>query len=132
MEYDFVNGESPNNIISVDIPIIGLNQLTKTITIDVDKIPASLRVGDYMPISGESCIPNVPSEMHPVLAQRVAMRVLEALGDSQGLTNAQNKLNEMESKTGQLLDQRVEGSAHKIKNKQMQYVLRGRFMRGTF
>lgn len=130
--FDFVSSDSPNNIMAVDIPIVSLNTTTKTIVVNPLLLPKNLGQGDYMPICGESCIPNVPTELHPILAQRVALRVLEALGDTQGVANAKLKLDEMESKTGVLIDSRVEGSAVKIKNRQMQYTLRGRFMRGTF
>jgi hypothetical protein len=130
-EFDFVSCISPNKIISWDIPG-SVNSEEHTITIDPSLIPNSLKEGDYMPVAGETCVPNIPTELHPVLAQRVALRVLEALGDSAGLANAKAKLEEMESKTGVLIDSRVEGSPVKIKNRQMQYTLRGRFMRGTF
>ncbi len=130
--YDFVNSDSPNNIMAIEVPILSINQLTKTIMVDPTLLPKNLAEGDYMPLAGESCIPNVPTELHSVLAQRVAMRVLEALGDTTGLSNAKIKLDEMESKMANLLDSRVEGSAIKVKNRQMQYTLRGRFLRGTF
>lgn len=130
--YDFINIDSPNNIMTIDIPITAVNSVTKTVTLDATKIPTNLKVGDYMTLAGESCVPNLPTELHAILAQRVACRVLEALGDSNGLTNAKAKLDEMEGKLGVLIDSRVEGSAIKIRNKQMQYTLRGRFMRGTF
>jgi hypothetical protein len=130
--YDFVNSESPNNIVSIEVPITAINNVTKTITLDATNIPNSLKVNDYMAISGESCIPNVPTELHSILAQRVALRVLEALGDTQGLTNAQVKLNEMENSLASLLDSRVEGSTHIVKNRAVQFTLRGRFLRGIF
>jgi hypothetical protein len=131
-EFDFVSSDSPNKIIAWDIPGT-INSESHTITLENPSvIPSNLKEGDYMPVAGETCIPNIPTELHPVLAQRVALRVLEALGDSTGLANARVKLEEMESKTGVLIDSRVEGSPVKIKNRQMQYTLRGRFMRGTF
>jgi len=130
--YDLVNSDSPNGILGFDITPISVNTNTKTITIDPAQVPKNLKSGDYMPLAGETCVPNIPTELHPVLAQRVALRVLDALGDTQGLANAKAKLDEMESKTSILIDSRVEGSAIKVKNKQMQYTLRGRFMRGTF
>ena len=52
-----------------------------------------------------------------MLAQRVAARCLEALGDSQGITLANTKLAEMEQKTGALLENRVEGAVQKVLNR---------------
>ena len=130
-EFDFISSNSPNKILAWDIPG-SINSEEHSITISPSSIPTDLKVGDYMPVAGETCVPNIPTELHPILAQRVALRVLEALGDSAGLANAKAKLDEMEAKTGVLIDSRVEGSPVKIKNRQMQYTLRGRFMRGTF
>jgi hypothetical protein len=85
-----------------------------------------------MPVAGESCIPNVPTELHAILAQRVACRVLEAIGDTQSLQNANSKLQEMEGKAGVILDSRVEGAVHKVVNRGVLRNIRGRFSRGIF
>lgn len=130
-KYDFVKSRSPHNIINIDISVTGINQVTKTLLVPTDKIPQQLQVGDYMPIAGESCIPNIPTELHAVLSQRVALKVLEALGDTAGIANAEKKLNEMEAKTGVLIDNRVEGAPRKVKNTTMQYTMRRGF-RGIF
>jgi hypothetical protein len=52
-----------------------------------------------------------------MLVQRVVCRCLEALGDTQGLANAKEKLAEMISKMGNLIDNRVESAPQKIFNK---------------
>jgi hypothetical protein len=130
--FDFINCDSPNDILKIDVPVISINTVTKTITLDPSNIPSDLGIEDYVAIAGESCVPNVPTELHPMLAQRVAMRALEALGDTQGLQNAKMKLDEMEAKSNILLNSRIEGSPRKIKSRTMQYTLRGRFIRGVF
>lgn len=71
-------------------------------------------VGDLICFAGETIIPQIPDEMHTVLEQRVATRCLEALGDQAGLQMANAKLAEMETKSGILTDNRVEGSPQKI------------------
>lgn len=130
--YDFVKANSPHGIIDIEITATNINQLTKVITVSPDKIPTSLQIGDYMPLAGETCIPNVPTELHVILAQRVALRVYEALNDSVGLSNAQKKLEEMESKLGVLMDDRVEGSVSKLNNRVMKTIVVGRKFRGMF
>ena len=52
-----------------------------------------------------------------VLAQRVAQRVLEALGDTEGLNNATAKIAEMENKLTTMLDNRVEVAPRKVVNR---------------
>lgn len=78
-------------------------------------IPEKLIVGDVIALPEETIIPQIPVELHSMLAQRAAMRCLEALGDSQGLQNAAAKLADMENKTGMLIDNRVESSPKKIR-----------------
>jgi hypothetical protein len=141
LTFDFVKRNSPHSIMTkidgtpaIDVAVTNIQSSAKTITVsDVSFIPNNLQVGDYISIAGESCIPNVPTELHMVLAQRVACRVLEAIGDTAGLANANQKLQDMEGKTAVLLDNRVEGAVHKVKNRGTTRTIRGRsFGRGFF
>lgn len=116
-KYDFIKRKSPHNILSFDIPVTSINTASKSIAMDPELIPSSLQVGDIMALAGETNVPNVPTELHQVLAQRVACRILEGLGDSQGLQNAMAKLVEMESKTSIIIDNRVEGAPRKVVNR---------------
>lgn len=113
-KYDFVRARSPHNILAIDIEASSISSGSKKITVDPNNIPLDLNVGDYIPMAGQTCIPNIPTELHMVLAQRVAQRVLEALGDSEGLNNATNKLNEMEGKLSTMIENRVEGAPRKV------------------
>jgi hypothetical protein len=139
--YDFVKRNSPHSIMSnkkgtpaIDVVVSNVQSIGKTITLaSVEDIPYELKAGDFICLAGESPIPNVPTELHSVLAQRVACRVLESIGDTAGLANANNKLQEMEGKTGILLDSRVEGAVHKVRNRGTTRTIRGRsFGRGFF
>lgn len=80
-------------------------------------MPTRLNVGDILALPEETIIPQIPVELHSMLAQRVVMRCLEAIGDTQGLTNATAKLQEMEVKTGSVIDDRVEDAPQKIINR---------------
>jgi hypothetical protein len=115
--YDFTKAKSPHNIIDIDIPIVSINISTRTITLDLDNIPVELEVGDYMPLAGQTMVPNVPTELHMILAQRVAQRVMEALGDTEGLSNATAKVAEMEDKMSTMMTSRVEGAPRKVVNR---------------
>lgn len=117
VEYDFIKAKSPHNILDIDISLTNLNVTTKTITLAVADIPEDLEVGDYVPLAGQTCVPNIPTELHMVLAQRAAQRVLEALGDTEGLANATAKINEMEGKLSTMMTNRVEGSPRKVVNR---------------
>ena len=93
-----------------------VNQVNKTFTIPTADLPTSLSVGDYICLAQEAIIPQIPAELHPVLAQRAAARCLEALGDTSGLQNANLKLAEMEMKLTNIIDNRAESSPIKVVN----------------
>jgi hypothetical protein len=90
-------------------PIVDQSLLVGTVT-----IPKKLGVDDIIALPEETSIPQIPIELHSMLAQRVAMRCLESLGDVPGLQAAAAKLADMEAKTGSLIDNRVESSPMKI------------------
>lgn len=77
-------------------------------------IPTKLNTNDVIALPEETSIPQIPIELHAMLAQRVAMRCLESLGDTAGLQAAAAKLADMEIKTGNLLNDRVESAPLKI------------------
>lgn len=58
-------------------------------------LPADVEVGDHVVLANESCIPQIPAELHPVLAQAVAARCLGALGDLEAEQSARAKLAQM-------------------------------------
>lgn len=80
-------------------------------------IPDTLIKNDVIALAEQTIIPQVPSELHAMLAQGCAMRCLETLGDTQGLQNAAAKFAEMEQKTAMLIDNRVESAPQKINNR---------------
>lgn len=89
------------------------NTIITFLTTDLDN---ALMLGDYIAFAGECIIPNIPSDLHDLLAQRVVTRVLQALGDTQGLQNATQKLGDMQQNGMTLIDNRSEGQPMKINN----------------
>jgi len=115
--YDLYKSDAPNSILAIDLAPTGINTVTKTVTFATTDIPKELKVGDHLAQAQESNIPQIPSELHSMLAQMVACRILEAQGDTQGLQNALVKLKQMEDASGILIDNRVEDSPQKIVNR---------------
>lgn len=87
-----------------------------SITFNTSEISSDIVVGDYIAFAGECIIPQIPDELHPVLAQRAALRCLDAIGDVAGVDSGNKKLIEMEQKTQTLVDNRVAGSPQKVTN----------------
>lgn len=80
-------------------------------------LPLNMRKNDFMCIEGETVIPQIPQELHKMLAQRVAMRCLESIGDVEGLQAAAVKLQDAEDKSASIIDNRVEGAPKLITNR---------------
>lgn len=113
---DFVQKKSPNKILGFDIQPSSVNSNTKTITFDVTDIPDNLVIGDYINFAQETIVPQMPTELHPILAQRVAVAALESMGDFEGMDKAQTRLDRMEKATLTILDNRVESDNQKVRN----------------
>ena len=126
--YDFVQGLSPNKILGFCRTVCSVNAVCKTLTfcncnlntIDLFSItPKTLtfNVGDFLLKQEETHLPQLPAELQPILAQRTAVKMLEALGDIEGMKMAQNELERMEYNAMTLIDNRVEGAPQKITNR---------------
>lgn len=116
-QLDFIQDKSPNKILAFDIDVTSVTISTKNIVVSPASIPKRLAVGDWVCPTETSPYPNVPTEMHPMLAQRAAIYILEALGDAENLAAARGKLNQMETSVQKILDDRVEGAPRKIKSR---------------
>lgn len=111
---DMVSNKVPNKILKYDITPISVNRNSKTVTLNTSDIPNGLSKNDYLCEQFTSPFLNMPSEMHPLLAQRAAVFILEALGDTEGLRNAMMRLEKMETSIQTILEDRVEGAPQKI------------------
>lgn len=123
--FDFIGAKTPNKIKAYDISpkedgdgnlLIDTNGNTVIFNLsDVQSFLDDIVAGDYICVAEQSPVPNLPTEMHPVLAQLVAVHVLEAMGDTEGLANAEKRLNKMFASVMQLVDDRVELAPRKIR-----------------
>lgn len=113
--YDLVQIQSPHKTLDFDIQVISINTTSKAITLST--IPTQLQIGDQLCLATQSAIPQIPSDLHVMLAHRVASRVLEAIGDTEGLQAANTKLAELEAQTQTIIDDRVEDAPKKISSR---------------
>lgn len=111
---DFIQTKGTHRTLSFDVTPVSVNTNGGIISFNPSDIPSGLAVGDWICNAQETVIPQVPSELHVMLAQAVACRVLESLGDSQGLQNAVAKLNEMEAKLLNVISVRIEAPGKKV------------------
>lgn len=113
---DLQQRDGSHRNLAIDLSPVSVNGTLKTISFDPAALPSDLSVGDYVCLAGESFIPQIPDELHVVLAQRVACRCLEAQGDQAGLQAANQKLLEMEQRMGNVIDNRTEAQPLKVNN----------------
>lgn len=113
---DFLQATPGFKTYTFDVTIQTSNPTTNQVFFLLEDIPSSLKVGDNLATAGECMIPQLPSELHPMLAQAVACRLLEAMGDTDNLQRAMAKLMEMKQSLFTLIDQRTEGNPQKINN----------------
>lgn len=114
---DFIGKRSPCKILGYDVVPVSINRTSRTVVVSPDSIPERLTVGDYVCKAEESPVTQMPVELQPVIAQRVACHCLEALGDTEGLASALRKLQSIEENTLYLIDDRVEGAPQKVKSR---------------
>lgn len=79
-----------------------------------DGVPEDLAVGDAVCLAGESPVPQLPAEWHPLLAQAVAVKVLDSIGDQAGFATAESKLKQLVSAAMSLVANRVEGNPETV------------------
>lgn len=114
---DFLQTKPGHKIRGYDI-LVPQNAISGNIIFfTASDVPADLVVGDYVCSENECIIPQIPPDLHTGLAERTSARILAAMGDTQGLQMANEKIGEIEKRQGTLLDSRVDGSPRKITNK---------------
>jgi hypothetical protein len=124
-QFDIVGKRSPNKIKAWDLSIEPGNYTstnkTGSITFNIEDIEKNginvgeIKVGDYVCLAEQSPVPNIPTELHPVLAQAAAIHILEALGDTEALKNAGARMTVMTNSIQTLIDDRVDFAPKKIK-----------------
>lgn len=75
---------------------------------------SGLSVGDWVALSGESPVPQIPVEFFPYLAQLTAVKILEGIGDFEGMQVAASKLEDLKRNALNLITPRTKGQAKKL------------------
>ena len=108
---DCLEAKSGHTLLGKDIAVTNVAGTTLTLA-----VPTTLSVGDYIAPAETSPVIMLPQEMHQLLAQAVAVRTLEAIGDFEALASHQARLMEKMTAVRSLLTPRVRGAAHVIIN----------------
>ncbi len=107
---DFVKGRPHFDTLAIDYALVDVTGSTYTF----DALPLGLVSGDYVCLGETVPVPQLPVELHPVLAQRVANSVLADLGATERLADGVRQLERLEAAAAVLLTPRVEGEVEVI------------------
>jgi hypothetical protein len=114
MFVDFLETSGGHKTYSFDIRLSSNSISGNVLFFENSVVPVDFKLEDYICESYECIIPQVPSDLHNLLAERTCARILEALGDQNGLQAANAKISELEQRQATVLDNRVEGAPKKI------------------
>jgi hypothetical protein len=114
---DILQSEGGHSTLNFDVLLQADAISLSSLTFKETDIPYDFVVGDYICSQYQCIIPQVPTDLHNLLAERTCARILESLGDKEGLQAANLKINELEQRQSTILDSRVEGSPLKILNR---------------
>lgn len=110
---DFVRAQPGFECTAIDQTISSIVGTTITFS---EALPSNLAVGDYICLSGQSCVVQVPVELQPLLFQYVVVRILAAQGDQTNLKAAVAELEALEKAASVLLAPRVSGKVKRVVN----------------
>lgn len=122
---DFVQGISGNSILSMD-KAIGSIAGTQ-ITFASNTIPAELVAGDYIALAGETPVLQIPTEAVPYHATKTCIRILNAIGDFDGMAKLEEVASQQEKTLKLITEPRNTGESTKI-NPRWGLLRRGRPM----
>lgn len=116
-KFDFIQGNSPSKIQKFDKIGAAIKSSDLLVIFDKDDVPTDLSIGDYIMKANECVTAQIPTELQPLLAQKVACKLLEAIGDTDGVKVSLNELDRLESNLNTLIDTRVDESIVKVNNR---------------
>ena len=109
VKVDFIRQDGAFDSVAIDQVVQGISGAVITFT----SLPEDLEIGDWVALAGETPIPQIPIEFHAVLAQMVAVKCLEALGDDK-VAQAGQKLMLMKDNAFAQIADRVDGQPKKV------------------
>lgn len=108
--WDLVSARSPFTVRGADQPGV----LAGSVITFTGGVPSNVLVGDYVCLPDQSPVPQLPAELHGLLAQKVACRILAAKQMNEKLKGAELELERMERDSIALISPRVDGEAVRL------------------
>lgn len=112
---DIIDFKSGNTNKAEDI--VSTNVASNVITFAASDIPSNVAAGDYLCISQQTPVLQLPNEFHQSLVMSTVCRILEALSDYEGLAAAQARRDQMVANALQVINPRVESHVPVVINR---------------
>lgn len=103
--FDLIRQDGGHECVDIDLT----STLVSGTDITFSSLPASLQVGDYIALSGETPVVQLPPDYHPILAQAVAFQILDDMNQP-GAEKAGKKLEKMLESVQTMISPRVQGA----------------------
>jgi hypothetical protein len=110
--FDIINAKPPFDCRGVDLSATIVGQV---LTISAG-VPSGVVAGDYICLAGESPVPQLPVELHPLLQCRTAATMLQAVGDTEGASQLRKEIEEKRHNALVMIANRVKGATRKMAN----------------
>lgn len=114
---DILQAEGGHTTLAIDVRLIPNSVSLNSLTFTESQLPKDFIIGDYVCSRYECIIPQIPTDLHMLLAERTAVRVLRSLGDKEAAKEGSDNINRLEFKQATLVDNRSEGSSLKVVNR---------------
>jgi len=113
---DILQKEGGHTTLAIDVKLISNSVSLNGLTFTEDQLPDDFIVGDYVCARYECIVPQIPTDLHMLLGERTAVRILQALGDKDAAKEGTEKIDRLEIKQATIIDNRSEGSPLKVVN----------------
>jgi hypothetical protein len=100
---DIINHRSGNEIVGYDLEITVVNGNDITVA----ALPADAAARNHVALSGQSPVPMIPEDLHPLLQEMVILRILQARKDSDGVAMAASRVKAIRDRIPALLKDRI-------------------------
>lgn len=103
--FDFIRQDGGHESVDIDLT----STLISGTSITLSSVPTSLEVGDYIALSGQTPVVQLPPDYHPILAQAVAAQILDDMNQP-GADKASKRLEKMLESVQTMVSPRVQGA----------------------
>lgn len=114
---DILQMDGGHSTLAIDVKLIPNSVSLTSLTFTEAQLPSDFVIGDYVCTRYECIVPQIPTDLHMLLGERTAVRVLQSLGDKEAAKEGTQKIDRLEFKQASIIDNRSEGSPMKIVNR---------------